>query len=134
MREPHIPFNELLAKYQEMYKQQMDRENYARIVPTSDGLPVPYGPRPVTMSFFESTTEVSHSFVLRLLSRLLDQHAAGAPTSEDTVLIVAAAYALVISDLETGTSIATWPVMNDLVDRALGLVLQTPVTTTWKEF
>lgn len=69
-----------------------------------------------------------HEQVLTLLSDLLDDLATQLPHAVYTDIedptsarydLVSAAYALVLSDLETGVSLAAWPVMSRLVDRAL---------------
>ncbi|MFJ4233928.1 hypothetical protein [Cellulosimicrobium cellulans] len=109
-----------------------------------DGWHIPYGPRPITVTYTDPTTgdvlardTWHHGQVLRLVSDLLD-HLATHPDERavQSSTIALAVYEAIESDLATGTSIAAWPSWNALVDLIVGVATHpsADVSTTWSEF
>jgi hypothetical protein len=105
------------------------------------------GPRLVKLTWWDQhgqhhedqDVEFEHAWIMRLLQDHLDEIGAaqGNPVDSAQYDVVEAALNLVLSDAQTGTSLAAWPVMNRLVDRALtGAMYRAGwrVTTQWEEF
>ncbi|WP_043650819.1 hypothetical protein [Cellulosimicrobium cellulans] len=107
-----------------------------------DGWHIPYGPRPITVTYTDPTTGAvlghdtwHHGQALRQVSNLLDHLAAHHPDGTHASTVALAVYEAIESDLATGTSIAAWPSWNALVDLVLSAAHQTSqVSTTWSEF
>lgn len=108
-----------------------------------DGWHIPYGPRPITVTYTDPTTgdllcrdTWHHGQVLRLVSDLLDRLAAHHPDGTHASTVALAVYEAIESDLATGTSIAAWPSWNALVDLVVSAATHqtSQVSTTWSEF
>lgn len=113
-----------------------------------DGWHIPYGPRPITVTSTDPKTgtvigkENMHvGQILRLISNYLDHLEGQKPTDDRTIALALAVYELVVSDLETGTSIAAWQTWNLLVDQVItdAMAFESggfprAFTTRWSEF
>lgn len=108
-----------------------------------DGWHIPYGPRPITVTYTDPTTgdllcrdTWHHGQVLRLVSDLLNHLAAHHPDGTHASTVALAVYEAIESDLATGTSIAAWPSWNALVDLVISAATHqtSQVSTTWSEF
>ncbi|MBD7982770.1 hypothetical protein [Oerskovia merdavium] len=77
------------------------------------------------------TQRFEHGTILGALSDHIDH----LPDNDPRTLTAEAAYELVLSDLETGTSLAAWPTMRRIVEHALTQMLGVPaISTEWPEF
>lgn len=111
-----------------------------------DGWHIPYGPRPIVVTYTDSETGQAlskeiwhHGKALRLVSDLLDHLVEHQPDDTGAHALALAVYELVESDLITGTSIQAWPSWHALVDQVLtdATSLQdrnATITTEWSEF
>ncbi|ACZ32389.1 hypothetical protein Xcel_3390 (plasmid) [Xylanimonas cellulosilytica DSM 15894] len=111
-----------------------------------DGWHIPYGPRPIVVTLTDPETSAvlskeswHHGTVLRLISDLLDHLALHEPTNHRGAATALAVYEAIESDLDTGTSIASWPSWNALVDQVLNDATSiedryATITTAWSEF
>jgi len=77
------------------------------------------------------TQTFEHATILGALSDHIDNM----PNHDPRMLTAEAAYDLVLSDLETGTSLAAWPTMRRVVEHVLAQALGLQaVVTEWPEF
>ena len=122
------------------------QQQYSRFDEVGDGWRVPYGPRPVVVAFSDYQTGEAqgveswdHGTVLLIISDLIDHLTEFEPDDIRGITVATAAYEMVESDLETGTSLFAWPVMRTLVDQVLTDASNVEdkisrITTTWVEF
>lgn len=115
-----------------------------------NGWGVYQGPRLITVRTWDDadtllgTEEVDHATLMRALSGYADRLAGHAVSNDpyvddaeyDAVLV---AHELIFSDVQTGTSLASWTPMRRLVDRALTWAYDLEsqgryITTEWQEF
>jgi hypothetical protein len=139
----HVPGAEFAAAHAHMSGER-DRPGYT-LMPAS-GWQIYDGPRLVRVTTWDErggtvkTELVEHAQILQVLQGHLDDLANLTGPDDPYYELAAAAFGLVLSDAQTGTSIYAWPEMNRLVDRALTaaiLRLDYPghrITTAWEEF
>lgn len=79
---------------------------------------------------------VEHAELMRDVSNRMDTLALDSTTSPE-YLMAAAAFDLILSDAQTGTSLYSWPVMRRLVNQVITSIYCTDgvlITTEWAEF
>jgi hypothetical protein len=100
------------------------------------------GPRLVLLQWWSITGEeiqhrqVEHAELLRDVSNLMDTLAVESTTSPE-YLMAAAAFDLILSDAQTGTSLFSWEPMRRLVNHVITSIYCAEgitITTAWQEF
>jgi hypothetical protein len=104
---------------------------------TPSGLYIWDPSRRVVLGYTSQVTRKSETatFEHATLLAMLSDHIDTLDARGDSVLLAEATYDLILSDLETGTSLATWPALSRLVDHTLGQALNLAhLVTVWPEF
>jgi hypothetical protein len=138
----HVPGAEFAEAHDYFTRSQKADSGSYTLMPAS-GWYVYDGPRLVTLHWWSTTgthvqdRQVEHAELLRDVSNHMDMLAQQSTTSPE-YLMSAAAFDLILSDAQTGTSLYSWSPMRRLVNQVITWIYTGDsgvlVTTEWAEF